>query len=61
MEYLSMDTLSARDRVVILLGLFSRERDLNLSISDAKRYGLAHLDKLEDELNEVLNLQKRVI
>jgi len=56
-----MDTLSARDRVVILLGLFSRERDLNLSISDAKRYGLSHLDKLEEELAEILNLQKRVI
>jgi len=56
-----MDKLSARDRVVILLGLFARERDLGISISDAKRYGLSHLDKLEEELAEVLNLQKRVI
>jgi hypothetical protein len=56
-----MEKLSARDRAVLLLSLFSRERDLNLSISDARRYGLAHLDKLEDELEEILNLQKRVI
>lgn len=56
-----MDKLSARDRVVILLGLFARERDLGISISDARRYDSAHLDKLEDELSEVLNLQKRVI
>ena len=56
-----MEKLNARDRVVILLGLFARERDINISISDAKRYGLAHLDKLENELNECLDLQKRVI
>lgn len=53
--------LSERDRVVLLLGLIARERDIGLSISDAKRYGLAHLDKLELELLEVNNLQKRII
>ncbi len=56
-----MENFSNRDRVVILLSLFSRERDLNLSISDARKYGLDHLEKLEDELTEVLNLQKRVM
>jgi hypothetical protein len=56
-----MEKLNARDRVVILLSLFARERDLNLSINDAKKHGLAHLEKLEDELKEVINLQKRVI
>ncbi len=56
-----MENFSNRDRVVILLSLFSRERDLNTSISDARKYGLAHLEKLEDELTEVLNLQKRVM
>jgi hypothetical protein len=56
-----MENFSNRDRVVILLSLFSRERDLNNSISDARKYGLAHLEKLEDELTEVLNLQKRVM
>ena len=53
--------LSERDRVVLLLGLIARERDINLSISDVKRYGLAHLDKLELELLEVNNLQKRIL
>lgn len=53
--------LSERDRVVLLLGLIARERDINLSISDAKRYGLAHLDKLELELLEVNNLQRRIL
>ena len=56
-----MEKFTARDRVVILLGLFARERDLKISISDAKRYCLAHLEKLEDELKECLDLQKRVI
>jgi hypothetical protein len=56
-----MDKLNARDRVVILLGLFARERDIKQSITDAKRYGLAHLDKLELELEELNNLQKRVL
>jgi hypothetical protein len=56
-----MENFSNRDRVVILLSLFSRERDLNTSISDARKYGLAHIEKLEDELTEVLNLQKRVM
>jgi hypothetical protein len=56
-----MENFSNRDRVVILLSLFSRERDLNNSISDARKYGLTHLEKLEDELTEVLNLQKRVM
>ena len=56
-----MEKLTARDRVVILLGLFARERDIMQSIADAKRHGLDHLDKLELELAEVLNLQSRVI
>jgi hypothetical protein len=56
-----MDKFSARDRVVLLMGLYARERDINISISDAKKYGLAHLDKLEVELQEVLNLQQRII
>lgn len=56
-----MEKLNARDRVVILLSLFARERDINQSITDAKRHGLAHLDKLELELAEVLNLQSRVM
>lgn len=56
-----MEKLNARDRVVILLGLFARERDIRTSIADAKRYGLAHLDKIEAELVEILDLQKRVL
>lgn len=52
--------LSARDRVVLLLGLFAREREIMLSISDARKYGLAHLDKLELELEECIQLQKRI-
>jgi hypothetical protein len=56
-----MENLSARDRVVLLLGLFARERGILQSITDAKRHGLDHLDKLELELVEVLNLQSRVI
>ena len=56
-----MDKFSARDRVVLLMGLYARERDINISIKDAKKYGLAHLDKLEVELQEVLNLQQRII
>jgi hypothetical protein len=61
MEYLNMENLTARDRVVLLLSLFARERDINISITDAKRHGLDHLDKLELELAEVLNLQSRVL
>lgn len=53
--------LSARDRVVLLLSLFARERDINISITDAKKYGLDHLDKLENELTEIIDLQKRVL
>ena len=56
-----MDKFSNRERVVLLLSLFSRERDINISITDAKRHGLAHLDKLELELAEVLNLQSRIM
>lgn len=52
--------LSARDRVVIFLALLAREREINQSIMDAKKYGLAHLDKLEVELQECLDLQKRI-
>lgn len=52
--------LTARERVVLLLGLFAREREIKQSIVDAKKYGLAHLDKLEIELNETLELQKRI-
>lgn len=54
-------TLSPRDRVVLLLALFARERDLNMSISTAKQHGLAHLDKLELELKECLDLQGRMV
>jgi hypothetical protein len=46
---------------VLLLSLFARERDINLSISDAKKYGSVNLDKLEAELIEIIDLQKRVI
>ncbi len=56
-----MDKFNERDRVVLLLSLFARERDINISITDAKKYGLAHLDKLELELKEVIDLQKRVM
>jgi hypothetical protein len=42
------------------MGLFARERDINISIVDAKKYGLAHLDKLEVELQECLKLQERI-
>ncbi len=56
-----MDKFSERDRVVLLLSLFARERDINVSIADAKKYGLAHLDKIEAELQEVIDLQKRVM
>jgi len=52
--------LTARERVVILLGLFAREREIKQSIVDAKKYGLAHLDKLEVELQECLKLQERI-
>lgn len=52
--------LTARERVVLLMGLFARERDINISIVDAKKYGLAHLDKLEVELQECLKLQERI-
>ena len=56
-----MDKFNERDRVVLLLSLFARERDINISITDAKKYGLAHLDKLEAELTEIIDLQKRVM
>jgi hypothetical protein len=56
-----MDKFSERDRVVLLLSLFARERDIKLSITDAKKYGLAHLDKIEAELTEIIDLQKRVM
>jgi hypothetical protein len=56
-----MDKFSERDRVVLLLSLFARERDINLSISDAKKYGSANLDKIEAELTEIIDLQKRVM
>lgn len=56
-----MEKFNHRDRVVLLLSLFARERDINISITDAKKYGLAHLEKLENELAEVIELQKRVI
>jgi hypothetical protein len=56
-----MQKFSERDRVVLLLSLFARERDINISIADAKKYGLAHLDKIEAELTEIIDLQKRVM
>lgn len=56
-----MDKFSERDRVVLLLSLFARERDIKVSIADAKKYGLAHLDKIENELQEIIDLQKRVM
>jgi hypothetical protein len=56
-----MDKFSERDRVVLLLSLFARERDINISIADAKKYGLAHLEKIEAELTEIIDLQKRVM
>lgn len=56
-----MENFSPRDRVVILLGLFAREVNILNSIADAKRFELDHLDKLENELKECLELQKRVI
>ena len=56
-----MDKFSERDRVVLLLSLFARERDIKLSIADAKKYGSAHLDKIEAELTEIIDLQKRVM
>lgn len=52
--------LSPRDRVVIFLALLAREREIMISIKDARKYGLAHLDKLELELQECLELQKRI-
>lgn len=55
-----MENLTQRDRVVILLSLYARERDIEYSISNAKRYNLAHLDKLQSELEEILNLQNRI-
>lgn len=54
-------SFTERERVVLLLGLIARERDIKLSIADAKRYGLANLDKLELELIEINELQKRVL
>jgi hypothetical protein len=56
-----MEKFSERDRVVLLLSLFARERDIKLIIADAKKYGLAHLDKIEAELAEIIELQKRVM
>jgi hypothetical protein len=56
-----VEKFSERDRVVLLLSLFTRERDIKLSIADAKKYGLAHLDKIEAELAEIIELQKRVM
>jgi hypothetical protein len=56
-----MDKFSERDRVVLLLSLFARERDINISIADAKKYGSANLDKIEAELTEIIDLQKRVM
>jgi hypothetical protein len=56
-----MDKLSERDRVVLLLSLFARERDINISIADAKKYGSANLEKIEAELTEIIDLQKRVM
>ena len=56
-----MEKFSERDRVVLLLSLFARERDIKLSIADAKKYGLDHLEKIENELAEIIELQKRVM
>lgn len=52
--------LSPRERVIIFLALLAREREINISIVDARKYGLVHLDKLEQELQETLELQKRI-
>lgn len=52
--------LSARERVIIFLALLAREREIMISITDARKYGLVHLDKLEVELQECLELQKRI-
>jgi hypothetical protein len=52
--------LNERERVLIFLALLAREREINISIVDARKYGLAHLDKLELELQECLDLQKRI-
>jgi hypothetical protein len=52
--------LSTSERVILLMGLFARERDINISIADAKKYGLAHLDKLQLQLQECLDLQNRI-
>jgi len=52
--------LTARERVIIFLALLAREREINMSIVDARKYGLAHLDKLQLELQECLELQKRI-
>lgn len=52
--------LTARERVVIFLALLAREREIMISITDARKYGLAHLDKLQLELQECLDLQNRI-
>ena len=51
---------SQRERVVLLLGLFAREREIRISIRDAKLYGLVTLERLQEELQECLTLQKRI-
>lgn len=53
--------LSERDRVVLFLALLAREREINISINDAKKYGLVSLEKLQDELKECNELQKRIM
>jgi hypothetical protein len=61
MIYEFKETFSTRERLVLLTSLYAKERDIMISIKDAKKYGLAHLDKLEVELQEVIDLQKRMI
>jgi hypothetical protein len=52
--------LNAQERNVIFLGLLAREREINQSIVDSKKYGLVNLDMLQSELKECLELQKRI-
>jgi hypothetical protein len=61
MIYEFKETFSTRERLVLLTSLYAKERDIMISIKDATKYGLPHIDKLEAELQEVLDLQKRMV
>lgn len=52
--------LNPSDTQEIFLGLLARERDLRISIMDAKKYGLVNLDVLQSELMTCIKLQRKI-